>query len=94
MSIPETLQAKSDLFRSHDRVIRESDVLFAEASWLQGMVGQRILPEDYDPLVDQRPVQEVTRYLDDMENVIKKCVAVMPLQKDYIGGNCCAAARV
>jgi tryptophan halogenase len=53
-----------------------------------------IMPEDYDPLVDQRPVEEVTRYLNDIETVLKKCVAVMPLHKDYIAGNPCAAARV
>jgi tryptophan halogenase len=64
-----------------------------QASWLQAMLGQRIIPEDYNPLVDQRPVQEVTRYLNDIETVIKKCVAVMPSHKDYIAGNGCAAAR-
>jgi len=36
----------------------------------------------------------VTRYLNDIETVIKKCVAVMHLHKDYIAGNPCAAARV
>jgi hypothetical protein len=29
MPIPETLQAKFDLFRSYGRIIRESDDLFA-----------------------------------------------------------------
>jgi tryptophan halogenase len=58
------------------------------------MLGQGIIPEVYDPLVDQRPVEELTRYLNDIETVIKKCVAVMPLHKDYIAGNPCAAARV
>jgi tryptophan halogenase len=93
MPIPETLQAKFDLFRSHGRIIREWDELFAEESWLQVMLGQGIVPEDYDPLVDQRPVEEVRKYLSDIETVIKKCVAVMPLHKDYIAGNPCAAAR-
>ena len=32
MPIPETLQAKLDLFRSHGRIIRESDELFACAA--------------------------------------------------------------
>ncbi|MGH8264139.1 MAG: tryptophan halogenase family protein, partial [Steroidobacteraceae bacterium] len=94
MPIPATLQAKFDLFRNHGRIIREWDELFAEESWLQVMLGQGIMPEDYDPLVDQRPVEEVTKYLNDIETVIKKCVAVMPLHKDYIAGNPCSAARV
>jgi tryptophan halogenase len=93
MRIPESLQAKIDLFRSHGRIIREWDELFAEESWLQVMLGQGIMPEDYDPLVDQRPVEEVSRYLNDIETVIKKCVAVMPSHRDYIAANHCAAER-
>ena len=93
MSIPVTLQEKIDLFRSHGRIFREDEELFAEESWLQVMLGQGIVPEDYDPLADQRPVAEVARYLQDIEAVITKCVAVMPAHKDYIAANCAANAR-
>ena len=84
MQIPDTLRVKIDLFRSHGRIFRENEELFAEESWLQVMLGQGIIPEDYDPMVDQYPDEEVMRYLNDIEAVIKKCVAVMPLHKDYI----------
>lgn len=93
MSIPVTLQEKIDLFCSHGRIFRENEELFAEESWLQVMLGQGIVPEDYDPLADQRPVAEVARYLQDIEAVITKCVAVMPAHKDYIAANCAANAR-
>jgi len=93
MSIPVTLQEKIDLFRSHGRIFRDNEELFAEESWLQVMLGQGIVPEDYDPLADQRPVAEVARYLQDIEAVIAKCVAVMPAHKDYIAANCAAGAR-
>ena len=78
MDIPETLQQKIDLFRSQGRIFREWEELFAEESWLQVMLGQGILPQDYDPLADQRPIEEMALYLSDIEAVIKKCVAVMP----------------
>ncbi len=52
MSIPETLERKIELFRANGRIFRENDELFAEDSWLQVMIGQRILPRSYDPLVD------------------------------------------
>src|SRR5207248_1785191 len=90
MEIPDTLRVKIDLFRSHGRIFRENDELFAEESWLQVMLGQGIIPEDYDPMVDQYPDEEVMRYLNDIEAVIKKCVAVMPLHKDYIAQQCAA----
>jgi tryptophan halogenase len=90
MVIPQSLQTKIDLFRSHGRIFREWDELFGEESWLQVMLGQGIQPEDYDPLVDERPVEEVARYLSDIETVIRKCVAVMPSHKDYIAVTCAA----
>src|SRR5436190_1684121 len=90
MQIPDTLRVKIDLFRSHGRIFRENDELFAEESWLQVMLGQGIIPGDYDPMVDQYPDEEVMRYLNDIEAVIKKCVAVMPLHKDYIAQQCAA----
>jgi tryptophan halogenase len=92
MPIPDSLQAKIDLFRSHGRIFREWEELFVEESWLQVMLGQGIQPEDYDPLVDQRPDDEVLRYLGDIENVIGKCVGVMPSHKEFILKNCAATA--
>lgn len=83
---------KIDLFRSHGRIFRENEELFA-GSWLQVMPGQGIIPEDCDPMVDQYPDEEVMRYLNDIESVIKKCVAVMPLHKDYIAKACAAGSR-
>jgi tryptophan halogenase len=55
------------------------------------MLGQGIMPQDYDPLIDQKSVDEVSKYLGDIESTIKKCVAVMPLHRDYIAANCAAS---
>jgi tryptophan 7-halogenase len=90
MDIPETLQQKIDLFRSQGRIFRECEELFAEENWLQVMLGQGILPQDYDPLADQRPIEEMALYLSDIEAVIKQCLAVMPSHKDYIATHCSA----
>jgi tryptophan 7-halogenase len=92
MAIPASLQAKIDLFRSHGRIFREQDELFAEESWLQVLMGQGIEPLDYDPLVDQRPLDEVSRFLSDVETIIGKCLAVMPSQKDYVAKTCAAVS--
>jgi tryptophan 7-halogenase len=91
MDIPDSLQVKIDLFRSHGRIFRDWEELFAEESWLQVMLGQGIVPRDYDPLIDQKSVEEVSKYLGDIESTIKKCVAVMPLHRDYIAANCAAS---
>ena len=90
MAIPETLQRKIDLYRSNGRVFREGGELFAEASWLQVMQGQGIEPQGYHPLADLLSHAEVTAYVDNVEEVIRKCVAVMPTQADFIAAQCAA----
>ena len=90
MSIPDTLQRKIDLFRSNGRIFRDGEELFTEASWLQVMVGQRISPRGYHPFADLRPESEVAAYLSNVEQVIAKCVNLMPTQAEFIASNCAA----
>ncbi len=93
MPIPDTLQHKIDLFRSNGRVFRDLQELFAEPSWLQVMIGQRIVPQGYHPFADLRSEAEVEAYVANVAQVIAKCVNVMPTQADFIAANCAAGAR-
>jgi tryptophan halogenase len=90
MEIPETLQNKIDLYRHNGRVFREGDELFSEPSWLQVLHGQGIRAQGYDPLVDLVPKSEIVSLVSNVEEVIKKCVAVMPTHAEYIAKNCAA----
>ncbi|MFN0184104.1 MAG: tryptophan halogenase family protein [Aquabacterium sp.] len=90
MSIPDTLQRKIDLFRSNGRVFRDLQDLFAEPSWLQVMIGQRIVPQGYHPFADLRPEAEVEAYVQNVAGVIAKCVKAMPTQAEYIATHCAA----
>ena len=92
MPIPETLSAKMALFRENGRIFRENEELFAEESWLQVMIGQRIEPASYDPLVDTQTPEAIARYLDDIVQVIGRCVEVMPTHRDFIARHCPARA--
>jgi tryptophan halogenase len=91
MEIPETLQHKMDLYSSNGRVFREGLELFAEVSWVQVMHGQGLRPRGYHPLVDLRPKDEIVAFLGDIQNVIGKCVDVMPTHAEYIAKHCAAA---
>lgn len=93
MSIPDTLQRKIDLFRSNGRLFRELQELFAEPSWLQVMIGQRIVPKGYHPFADLRSEDEVDGYLRDVASVIAKCVNAMPTQAAFIAEHCAASQR-
>ena len=92
MAIPDSLRHKIDLFRSNGRVFRDLQELFAEPSWLQVMIGQRIVPRGYHPLADLRSEGEVEAYVRNVAEVIAKCVKVMPTQADYIAQHCAAPA--
>ena len=91
MDIPESLQRKLELFASAGRVFRENDELFAEESWIQVLLGQGLVPAGYDPGVDIKSEAEITNYLNNIRQVIRRCVATMPGHAEYIAANCSAA---
>jgi tryptophan 7-halogenase len=88
MSIPDSLQRKMDLFASNGRIHHEQDELFTEMSWLQVMVGQGIVPRGFHPFAELRPEAEVHAYLQNVEQVIARCVGAMPTQADFIAAHC------
>lgn len=88
LPIPDTLQHKIDLFRANGRVFRENDELFAEESWIQVFLGQGIIPQNYDPMVDIKSESEIEGFLENTRTVIGKCVNVMPSQKEFIDKFC------
>ncbi|MDY6922945.1 MAG: tryptophan halogenase family protein [Pseudomonadota bacterium] len=88
MEVPDTLQRKIDLFAANGRIFREDDELFAEESWIQVFLGQGVIPRGYDPLVDLKSEAEIDAFLGNVEEVIRKCVAVMPDHGDYVARVC------
>ncbi len=52
MALPDTLARKIALFREKGRIFRYDDELFAIPSWVAVMLGQGIVPDGYDPVVD------------------------------------------
>jgi len=88
MEVPDTLRRKIDLFAANGRVFREDDELFTEESWIQVFLGQGIIPRGYDPLADIRSDAQVAQFLGNIENVIGKCVDVMPAHADFVAKTC------
>jgi len=84
MTIPDNLAHRMALFRSHGRVYREHEEMFAEINWLQVMVGQGVVPESHHPLASLLPKDELDAYLADTRAVIEKCVTVMPSHASFI----------
>jgi len=87
MSIPDTLARKINLFRSTGRVFRENNELFDD-SWMQVMIGQGLIPEDYHPIVDNMSDEELKRFLEHIKGNINGTVNQLPPHQTFINQFC------
>jgi tryptophan 7-halogenase len=90
MEVPDSLAEKIELFRNKARVFAEGLELFPPQSWVAVMLGQNILPEDYEPVVDGLDEGKVTQALEQMRVAILESANRLPLHGDYIA-QCCSA---
>nr|MDQ4087301.1 tryptophan 7-halogenase [Pseudomonadota bacterium] len=88
MDIPESLERKIELFHSAGRLFRYEDELFSEASWLAVLLGQGIVPENHDPLVDTVDEAQVRRMFARMREVMRRAAEAMPPHRDYVARHC------
>ena len=87
---PDSLKERIELFRSFGRLIREDNELFPMQSWLYVMVGQNIMPQHDDPLVNILDPRQVMDNLSNIRSVVRQCAAAMPKHEDFIAQNCSA----
>ncbi len=90
MEIPEPLADNIRLFRDSGRFYRNAEEMFALTSWVEVMIGQRILPRSWHPAVDQLSDTELKQLMDGVQRVIANCVEAMPMHQQFIA-RCCAA---
>jgi tryptophan 7-halogenase len=85
MEVPETLQRKMDLFRAHGRLEpRVPWDLFSHTSWIAVFMGQGVIPEAYEPLVDAHDVESTRARLAKIRTHIRETVDAMPTHREYI----------
>lgn len=88
MEVPDSLANKLEIFQAYGRVQREADELFREESWVQMLIGQGLVPNNYDPLVDLKSEAEVTKFVSGVESVITTCTAGIGSHRDFIEQYC------
>ena len=88
MTVPAELARKVALFRAHGRLFREPEDLFLEASWLQVLVGQGIIPQDHHPMT--RLVTDAQRagFLADLRRITAASAAALPVHADFLRQHC------
>jgi len=91
MGLPDSLKHKIELFREHGRVFRYSEELFDVPSWIAVMLGQGIVPERYDPLIDAMPDRDVLRAMSELGRSYEQTAERLPLSSDFIDRRLAAA---
>ncbi|ALK95605.1 tryptophan halogenase [Massilia sp. WF1] len=84
MAIPDSLREAMDLFRADGRYFRNGEDFFALPSWVQVMLGQRIVPQGYHPMVDEMPEDRLLDHVDSMRALLAHAVAAMPTHQEWI----------
>lgn len=84
MSVPETLRYKMELFRSSGRVALFSEESFLEPSWVSIFIGQQMLPERYDPLVDNIDDDRLRRGMLHRRTQLRRIADAMPTLRDFV----------
>lgn len=84
MDIPPTLAEKIALFREAGLFVREEDELFLDDSWGQVMIGQGIVPENWSPLADNVPAEDVGPFLKSLSNAYRTQAQHLPTHTDFV----------
>lgn len=88
MDIPDTLKHRMSLFKESGQVFKKSEELFGETSWVQVMMGQGLMPEQYHPIVDLMGDEELASFLNNIKSGVQRKVNNWPNHFDFIKHYC------
>lgn len=86
--IPASLQRKIELFQATGRLFREQEDLFHEASWLQVLIGQGIVPRDFNPLANMVSDSQLAEMLENLKKVKRSPLAKMTSHDEFLRTIC------
>ncbi len=84
MAVPDSLQARFDLFASRGEVIARHQELFKEAKWLAVLMGMGMTPQGYHPVADQRDFAQLESTLTQIQQAVLERATAMPLHDQYL----------
>lgn len=87
MAIPDSLRHKIDLFAARGVVSLNENETFLQENWTSLFVGQKVETNNYDPLVDVLPEQELIEYFQTLLSNIKNEIQHMPSMQAYVEMN-------
>ncbi len=84
MTVPEPLDYKIRLFKSRGRVVLYDEETFGEQDWVSVFIGQDVIPQRYDPLIDTLDIEQIRAQLHKMKGVIRHGAESLPQHRVYL----------
>ena len=88
MDVPDGLKDAMAMWRNKARTFRDGYDLFGATSWAAVMLGQRIVPRGYHPIVDQMPEAALAEFVERVRQVVANCVEAMPSHQAFVDQHC------
>jgi tryptophan halogenase len=88
MDVPDSLAHRIRLFRETGCVIRAREDLFKENSWIQVMMGQGIIPEQFHQVANVMSDEELTNFMQNIKTRVAATVAKLPEHQAYVEQYC------
>jgi tryptophan halogenase len=84
MDVPERLTRKIELFRSNGSLGQDQLDIFLESSWLQVMLGQGVVPQDYHPIADSLSAEQLQDKLQKTLQLKKEPLPKIPSHDQFL----------
>lgn len=84
LRIPERLDQRLSLYRSHGRLSWDAGDAYSRDDWLSILFGLECIPRNCDPLVDVADPTQVKELLDQLRCVIRQAVDRMPRHEVFL----------
>lgn len=88
MEIPESLAHRIKLFKEAGKSYQTEGELFRLDSWTQVMLGQGIVPQQYQPIVGTMPPKELESFLNGLKKQVASTVDSLPVHGDFVRQYC------
>jgi tryptophan halogenase len=84
LTVPDSLTAKEALWRAKGRIFRDELELFPTTSWVAVMLGQGVIPDEYEPIVDALDEEKVASALEQMRLGILQTAERLPSHGEFL----------
>ena len=88
LDIPDSLAERITLFREHAKAWKMQNELFQVDSWLQVMLGQRLMPEGRHHMGRLMSRDQLAGIMSQMSANIARAVAQLPAHQDFVDSYC------